>query len=143
MLRHKADVRSLAFVASFFPLVTVNRFFEMPLALALTLAYGHPVSAYAPGHDLSHDKWVRTRRDAMRTTKLRFRWTLLNRLFFLQTSLLDFLWRAYVWPGKRLDYRGNPVRIEHEGTGEARIPGTPGLPKFFPLARTNAATARL
>ena len=51
--------------------------------IALTLAYGHPVSAYVPGHNLSHHKWMQTRRDVMRTSKLRFRWNLLNQLFFL------------------------------------------------------------
>lgn len=319
MLRHKADLRSLAFVAIFFSLVTVNWVFEMPLALriplvmltcvfsffcavithntvhapvfrsrilnnlfhhALTLGYGHPVSAYVPGHNLSHHKWMQTRRDVMRTTKLRFRWNLLNQLFFLhhprvsqaimkaevdylmsvrktkprwfrqamaetvvwlgtyagliaidwkkfllyvliphtyaawgivsinyvqhdgcdpdhpynhsrnitgklvnwfvfnngfhgihhmypslhwslapqkhaeliaphihpnldQKSLLAFIWRAYVWPGKRLNYLGEPVKIENEGPDEPWIPGTPGVPKPPPAVRTNAAPATL
>jgi fatty acid desaturase len=44
----------------------------------LTLAYGHPVSSFVPGHNLSHHVHTQTRRDVMRTTKMRFRWNLLN-----------------------------------------------------------------
>ncbi len=56
----------------------LNRAFQM----VLTTTYGHPVSAYVPGHNLSHHKHTQTRRDVMRTTKARFRWHLLNGLFF-------------------------------------------------------------
>jgi fatty acid desaturase len=58
---------------------SLNRAFQV----ALTLTYGHPVSAYVPGHNLSHHKHTQTRRDIMRTTKARFRWNLLNGLFFM------------------------------------------------------------
>lgn len=50
--------------------------------VALTLTYGHPVSSYVPGHNLSHHRHTETRRDVMRTDKARFRWHLLNLLFF-------------------------------------------------------------
>lgn len=56
-----------------------NRIFQT----ILTTTYGHPVSAYVPGHNLSHHKHTQTRRDVMRTTKARFRWNLLNLLFFM------------------------------------------------------------
>ncbi len=133
MLRYRADLRTLAFMATFFGLVAVqwtvpslgllsaprsvaglapslvllaltcffsffcavathntihspvfksrplNRIFQV----ALTLGYGHPVSAFVPGHNLSHHKHMQTQRDVMRTTKARFRWHLLNGLFFL------------------------------------------------------------
>lgn len=121
MLRYKADVRTLAFVATYFVLVTVAFAVEMPwwaravLAAAmcclsffcavithntvhtpvfssrplnrlfqvvLSLTYGHPVSMYVPGHNLSHHKFVQTPKDRMRTDKVRFRWNLLNQLFF-------------------------------------------------------------
>lgn len=49
----------------------------------LTCTYGHPVSSLVPGHTLSHHKHTQSPRDAMRTTKARFRWHLLNGLFFL------------------------------------------------------------
>lgn len=58
---------------------TANRVFQV----VLTLAYGHPVSAFVPGHNLSHHLHTQSRRDVMRTTKLRFRWNLLNQLLFL------------------------------------------------------------
>ena len=56
-----------------------NRVFQT----ILTTTYGHPVSAYVPGHNLSHHKHTQTRRDVMRTSKARFRWNLLNGLFFM------------------------------------------------------------
>lgn len=56
-----------------------NRIFQV----ILTWTYGHPVSAFVPGHNLSHHKHTQTPRDVMRTTKARFRWHLLNALFFL------------------------------------------------------------
>ena len=55
-----------------------NKIFQV----VLTLTYGHPVSAYVPGHNLSHHKHTQTRRDVMRTTKARFRWNLLNLILF-------------------------------------------------------------
>jgi len=58
-----------------------NRAFQV----VLTLTYGHPVSAFVPGHNLSHHKHTQTRRDVMRTTKVRFRWNLLNGLLFMPT----------------------------------------------------------
>ncbi len=48
----------------------------------LSVAYGHPVSAYVRGHNLSHHRFTQSNRDVMRTTKARFRWNLLNQLFF-------------------------------------------------------------
>lgn len=125
MLRYRADLRTLVFVAIYFSLVTVQwiyapkelwlaiplvvltcwfsffgavathntvhcpvfkqRFLNRLFQIALTLTYGHPVSAYVPGHNLSHHKHTQTRRDVMRTTKTRFRWNLLNGLFFMPT----------------------------------------------------------
>lgn len=58
---------------------TMNRLFQV----VLTLTYGHPVSAYVPGHNLSHHKYTQSRKDVMRTSKVRFRWNLLNGLFFM------------------------------------------------------------
>lgn len=57
---------------------SLNRIYQ----IVLTLIYGHPVSSYVPGHNLSHHKHTQTRRDVMRTTKARFRWNLLNGLLF-------------------------------------------------------------
>ena len=48
----------------------------------LSLSYGFPVSEYVPGHNLSHHKFMQQREDVMRTSKVNFRWNLLNFLFF-------------------------------------------------------------
>jgi fatty acid desaturase len=50
--------------------------------IVLTLTYGHPVSSYLPGHNLSHHRHAETVRDVMRTDKARFRVNLFNLLFF-------------------------------------------------------------
>lgn len=123
MLRYRADLRTLAFVAIYFSLVATgyvlrptNLWAIVPLVAAtccfsffgavithntihapvftsralnrafqvvLTLTYGHPVSSFVPGHNLSHHKHTQTRRDVMRTSKVRFRWHLLNALCFM------------------------------------------------------------
>ncbi|MFW5876423.1 MAG: fatty acid desaturase family protein [Myxococcota bacterium] len=59
-----------------------SRRLERLLHVALTLTYGHPVAMFVPGHNLSHHRFTQTDRDAMRTSKARFRWNLLNQLFF-------------------------------------------------------------
>ncbi len=123
MLRYKADIRTLVFIATYFGLVALqwvwrptelyiaiplvvltcffsffgavithntihapmfhNRFLNRVTQVALTLTYGHPVSSFVPGHNLSHHKHTQTRRDVMRTSKVRFRWNLLNAVFFM------------------------------------------------------------
>jgi fatty acid desaturase len=57
----------------------MNRAFQV----VLTLTYGHPVSAYVPGHNLSHHKHTQSYRDVMRTSKARYRWHFLNGLLFM------------------------------------------------------------
>jgi len=121
VLKERADLRTLTFVATYYVLIAVgfttdlswtktallsvtlcltsffcavithntvhapifkskrmNRVFQV----VLSLTYGHPVSAYVPGHNLSHHRYTQTARDIMRTTKLRFRWNVLNQLLF-------------------------------------------------------------
>jgi fatty acid desaturase len=53
-----------------------NRIFQ----IVLTLAFGGQVSAYVPGHNLSHHKHLQTPKDTTRTTKLRFHVNILNQL---------------------------------------------------------------
>ena len=57
---------------------TMNKLFQY----TISLCYGHPVSAFVPGHNLSHHTHTQTPKDVMRTTKARFRWNFLNQLFF-------------------------------------------------------------
>jgi fatty acid desaturase len=56
----------------------MNRFFQ----IVLTPSYGHPVNMFVPGHNLSHHKYLQEPKDRMRTDKMRFRWNLLNQIFF-------------------------------------------------------------
>lgn len=60
---------------------SLNRVFQV----VLSLTYGHPVSMFVPGHNLSHHKYLQTPKDRMRTDKMRFRWNLLNQVFFAWT----------------------------------------------------------
>lgn len=53
-----------------------NRAFQ----IVLSFCFGHPVSAFVPGHNLSHHKFPGTDKDATRTSLMRFRWNLLNQL---------------------------------------------------------------
>lgn len=52
------------------------------MQVVLTLTYGHPVSAFVPGHNLSHHRFTQTQRDLMRTSKVNYRWNWLNQLLF-------------------------------------------------------------
>ncbi len=56
----------------------LNRLFQV----WVSLSYGFPISEYVPGHNLSHHRFMQGREDVMRTTKVNFRWNLLNFLFF-------------------------------------------------------------
>jgi fatty acid desaturase len=49
----------------------------------LSICYGHPVSAFVPGHNLSHHLHTQSPRDVMRTTKARFKLNILNQLLFM------------------------------------------------------------
>lgn len=130
MLRYRADLRTLAFVAIYFgltallwvtrpelaaavPLLVATCFFSFfgavithntvhcpmfrsrtlnrVMQVVLTLTYGHPVSSFVPGHNLSHHKHTQSRRDVMRTSKVRFRWHLLNGLFFMFRMAPDIM----------------------------------------------------
>jgi fatty acid desaturase len=146
MLRYRADVKTLIFVAIYFGLVAVQWVYapkELAIAIpllvltcwfsffgavathntvhcpvfkqrwlnrlfqvALTLTYGHPVSAYVPGHNLSHHKHTQSRRDVMRTTKVRFRWNLLNGLFFMSSVGKDIFFADMRY--FKAMYRRNP-----------------------------------
>jgi len=70
----------------------------------LTLTYGHPVSSFVPGHNLSHHKHTQSRRDVMRTSKVRFRWNLLNGVGFFFRMAPDIM-RADTKYGKAMRSR--------------------------------------
>jgi fatty acid desaturase len=56
----------------------MNRWFQV----WLSLSYGFPVSEYVPGHNLSHHKFTQHAEDVMRTSKVNYRWNLMNFLLF-------------------------------------------------------------
>jgi len=51
----------------------------------LSLTYGHPVSTFVPGHNLSHHKYTEHLQDPMRTSKLRWKSNFMNFLMFQPT----------------------------------------------------------
>jgi fatty acid desaturase len=59
-----------------------QRWLNQLFQLWLSLSYGFPISEYLPGHNLSHHKFTQAREDVMRTSKVNFRWNLLNLLAF-------------------------------------------------------------
>jgi len=61
------------------------------LQCALSCTYGHPVSNYVPGHNLSHHQNTQSTRDVMRTSKLRFKWHFLNGICFFPIIGLGML----------------------------------------------------
>lgn len=58
------------------------RWMNKALQVWVSLSYGFPISDYIPGHNLSHHRFMQAREDVMRTSKVRFKWHLLNLLFF-------------------------------------------------------------
>jgi fatty acid desaturase len=60
-----------------------KRWMNRAYQVVLTLIYGHPSSSYVPGHNLGHHKATDTPKDAMRTSKARFRLNILNIVLFI------------------------------------------------------------
>lgn len=103
---------------SFFGAVSVHNAIHTPVfkdyglnklfQIVLTCTYGHPVTCFVPGHNLSHHHHTQQPEDLMRTTKLRFKWHLLNGLFFFLRIGVDMLGTegAYFEVQKK---RGHPI----------------------------------
>jgi len=70
---------------------TANRVFQ----IALTCAYGFPVSEYVPGHNLSHHKFTQKRSDLMRTSKVQFGWNVANFFAFFPRVGADIFRENY------------------------------------------------
>lgn len=76
-----------------------NRGLNRLVQFLLTLGQGDPVSSFVPGHNLGHHTHLQGPKDTMRTSKMRFRWNLLNQLLFMFViggDLLKHTYR-YVW----------------------------------------------
>ncbi|MDB5284573.1 MAG: fatty acid desaturase [Bacteroidota bacterium] len=65
----------------------MNKVFQM----LLSFTYGHSTSAYVPGHNFSHHKYTQGNKDAIRTSKARFKLNILNQLFFFFIMSGDIL----------------------------------------------------
>src|SRR6185436_2691639 len=63
--------------------VWTKRWMNKAMQVWVSLSYGFPISDYIPGHNLSHHRFTQAAEDVMRTTKVRFRWNLLNVIFFM------------------------------------------------------------
>lgn len=63
--------------------VFTRRWMNKAMQVWVSLCYGFPISDYIPGHNLSHHRFMQAAEDVMRTSKVRFRWNLLNILFFM------------------------------------------------------------
>lgn len=73
--------------APIFKSKSMNKFFQIVLAFT----YGHSTSAYVPGHNFSHHKYTQSSKDAIRTSKARFKLNILNQLFFFFIMSGDIL----------------------------------------------------
>jgi fatty acid desaturase len=65
--------------------VFTNRVLNSLFQVWVSLSYGFPISDYVPGHNLSHHRYTQLAEDVMRTTRVNYRWNLLNLLLFLPT----------------------------------------------------------
>jgi fatty acid desaturase len=63
--------------------VWTKRWMNKAMQVWVSLSYGFPISDYIPGHNLSHHRFTQAAEDVMRTTKVRFKWNLLNLVFFM------------------------------------------------------------
>jgi beta-carotene hydroxylase len=77
---------------------SLNKAFQ----IILSMTYGHPVSAFVVGHNLSHHKYTGQAKDIARTSNLKFKWNFLNQLtFFLMTSSSimksEAIWVKKMW----------------------------------------------
>ena len=68
-----------------------KRWLNKVFQVVLGFTYGHSTSAYVPGHNFSHHKYTQTPKDAIRTSKARFKLNLLNQLFFFFIMSGDIL----------------------------------------------------
>jgi len=68
-----------------------KRWLNKVFQVVLGFTYGHSTSAYVPGHNFSHHKYTQTPKDAIRTSKARFKLNMLNQLFFFFIMSGDIL----------------------------------------------------
>lgn len=59
-----------------------NGYANKTIQLLLTLTYGHPVSSYVPGHNLSHHKYTQSKKDVMNSYLVKSKYHSWNLLSF-------------------------------------------------------------
>lgn len=64
-----------------------NKLFQ----IVLSFTYGHPVTAFVPGHNFSHHKYTQTLKDSQRTSKMRFKINFFNQLLYAFVMANDVL----------------------------------------------------
>ncbi|MEQ6120662.1 fatty acid desaturase [Reichenbachiella sp. MALMAid0571] len=75
---------------------TANKIFQV----VLSFTYGHSVSGYVAGHNLSHHQNLAGLKDISRTSKLRFKWNFLNQVLFFFITMFDILNAEKRWAQK-------------------------------------------
>jgi len=71
--------------------VFYNKTANKLMHVGLSLVYGHPTSTYVPGHNLSHHQNTQTPKDMMRTSKVQYRWHLINGIMFFPTVIASVI----------------------------------------------------
>lgn len=66
---------------------TMNRIMQV----ILSLTWGHPISAFVPGHNFSHHMHTNTEKDTINTNKLRFGINFFNQFFFAMKVVPDIM----------------------------------------------------
>jgi hypothetical protein len=66
-----------------------SSFMNRIIQILLSLTYGHPVSTYVPGHNLSHHKYTQSNQDIMNTYLVTSKYHALNFLFFQQQVVVN------------------------------------------------------
>ena len=61
------------------------------MQIVLSLTWGHPISAFVPGHNFSHHMHTNTEKDTINTNKLRFKINFFNQLLFAVMVIPDIL----------------------------------------------------
>lgn len=81
----------------------MNKLFQM----VLSVGQGHPMTAFVPGHNLSHHMHTNTAKDIMRPSQVNFRFNLWNQLFFFFRVVPEIFDSERRWAGKML--KENPA----------------------------------
>jgi fatty acid desaturase len=77
-----------------------NRILNKAFQMVLSVGQGHPMTAFVPGHNMSHHMHVATRKDIMRPSQVNYRSNFLNQLLFSFKVLPDLMDSEKRWAKK-------------------------------------------